>query len=120
MTTPVILLCCGDFEGDPTFGAGGGLTFPLEIAAGTATGGDVTAVLRLSFCVSLLSSSLWLSSVIVGVALLEVGGVKFGNSSWMKFGKNVSILLQVIPQSCCFGDSTSDWLLVVSKLSKMP
>ena len=121
MAAPVILLCCGDLEGDPTFGAGGGLAFPLEIAAGIATGGDVTAVLRLSFCVSLLSFSLsWLSSVIVGVALLKVGGVKFGNSSWMKFGKNVSILLQVIPQSCCFGDSTSDWLLGVIKLSKMP
>jgi hypothetical protein len=56
----------------------------------------------------------------VGVALLKVGGVKLGNSSWMKFGRNDSILVHVIPQSRCFGDSISDWLLGVIKLSKMP
>ena len=130
MIVPVILLCC---EGDPIFGAGGGLTSPLETAAGTATGGDVTgddviggdvtggdvtAELKFSFCASF--SSLCESSATVGVALLKVGGVKFGNSSWMKFGKNVSIFLHVIPHSRCFGDSTSDWLLGVIKLSKIP
>lgn len=131
----MILFCCGDREGDPTFGAGGELTSPLETAPGTATGGDVTgddvivtggditggdvtAELRLSFCASF--SSLCESSATVGVALLKVGGVKFGNSSWMKFGKKVSIFFHVIPQSFCFGDSTSDWLLGVIKLSKMP
>ena len=44
----MILLCCGDLEGDPTFRVGGGLAFPPE-TAGIPIGGDVTAVLRLSF-----------------------------------------------------------------------
>ena len=112
---------CGDREGDPTFGAGRGLVFPWETVAGIATSDDITAELRPSFRLSLLSLSLlWPSSMTVGLASLKVDGVKLGNSSWMKFGKNVLILVHVILQSCCFGDSTSDWLLGVIKLSKMP
>ena len=50
------MLCCGDREGDPTFGAEGGLAFPRETVAGIATGDDV-AELRPSFHLSLLSLS---------------------------------------------------------------
>ena len=56
----------------------------------------------------------------VGVALLEMGGVTFGKRFWIKFGKNVSILFQVISHNCYFGESTSNWLLKIVKLSKMP
>ena len=61
------------------------------------------------------------SSATVGVLFVEIGGAtKLGKRSWIKFGKNDSILLQVISHRRCLGQSALGGVLWLRKLSKMP
>ena len=108
-------LCCGDLEGDPTSDDGLLPLLPATTGTGTATGDGVLTTFIWS---SFTSSRLTLLSC--NCTSFDAGGVKLGKSSWMKFGKNVSIFLQVMSHSCCFGEPTSGLPLGFMKLSNMP